>query len=289
MFELRKKLAGISEGILKEKFDISTTVHFDFALDEGRGDLTTSIALQLAKKLQRKPQDVAELIAKSLRAAPGVSWVQVAGSGYVNVALDDEVLSRWLTAVEHACEPKQAGTGDAPIIIDFFGPNIAKPLGIHHILSTVIGQVIINLYRHCGFPVIGWNYPGDWGTQFGKLAVAYQKWGSRKPIGKYTVDELLGLYVRFHKEAETNASLEDDARKEFAKLEAGDSVLRAFREDVVDVTKKALLKLCERLHVKVDRETGESFYEEKMEPILREGATKKVFKKGEGGALIVEF
>ncbi len=289
MFELRKKLAGISEGILKEKFGVSTTVHFDFALDEGRGDLTTSVALQLAKKLRKKPQDVAEVIAQSLRAAAGVSKVQVAGSGYVNVTLDDAVLSQGLEAVEHACEPRQAGTGDAPIIIDFFGPNIAKPLGIQHILTAVIGQAIINLYRHCGFSVIGWSYPGDWGTQFGKLAVAYQKWGSRKPVGKYTVDELLALYVRFHREAEKNVSLEDEARKEFAKLEAGDPVLRAFREEVVDVTQKALSKLCERLHVKVDRETGESFYEDKMDPILREGTTKKVFKKGEGGALIVEF
>lgn len=289
MFELRKKLAEISEGILKEKFDVSTTVHFDFASDEGRGDLTTSIALQLAKSLRKKPHDVAELIAQSLRAAVGVSKVQVAGSGYVNVALDDAVLSQGLQAVDHACEPKKVSTDDAPVIIEYSQPNIAKPLGVHHILSTVIGQSLANIYRHSGHRTLAINHIGDWGTQFGKLAVAYGKWGQKKAIEQYSLDELLALYVRFHTEAANDPSLEDQGREAFLRLERGDGELRRFWQAVVDITMRAMEELYRRLQVSFDFVQGESFYQDKMQPIVEEGRRKGVFKPGEKGALIAEF
>jgi len=287
MFE---RLAEKAKIALCDKYSLE-----DFAVEwrrpqeQSHGDAATSIALQLAKKLQKKPQEIAQVLKEAMEGDPTVEKAEVAGAGYVNVWLKPVSLFRELKEARDLCSPKPSRIEERPVIIDFFGPNIAKPLGIHHILTTVIGQSLINLYRHLGYPVIGWSYPGDWGTQFGKLWIAYQQWGEKKPVRKRTVEELLSLYVRFHDEAERNPALEEEARGAFAKLEEGDQMLRTFREDVVLVTKQSLNSLCDRLHVHIDVETGESFYEDKMKPIIEEGTKKGVFKNGEGGALIVEF
>lgn len=288
MFELQKKLGDESKAILKKKFAISPDVSFDIPTDEGRGDLTSSIALQLSKKVGKKPQEIAQVLVDGLSSLKGVVRAEIAGPGYVNIIVETGVLVGALVNVWRRAEPAKVRS-EAPVIVEYSQPNIAKPLGIHHILSTVIGQVVANLYRHCGYPVISWNYMGDWGTQFGKLSVAYERWGAGKKIETYSVDDLLALYVRFHEEAEKDASLEDQGREAFRKLEAGDVALRAFRNSVVAITKSALEAQYARLQASFDIDYSESFYEDKMEPIIQEGIQKKVFTEGEGGALIVSF
>lgn len=255
-----------------------------------RGDLTTSVALQLSGILKRPPQDIAQEFMEKLQSLPDIEKVEVAGAGYINVWLTVEVLLRELAATRTACTPAVTRTREKPVIIEGSDPNIAKPLGIHHILPTILGQCLTNLYRHAGYVVLHWNYIGDWGTQFGHLAVAVQKWGDpAKGTKEYTIDELLALYVRFHEEAENDPALKDLGREAFWKLEQGDPVLRAFWEDVVAITKMSLSTLYERLHVAFDVDLGESFYNDKMGPVLEEGIRKGVFKEGERGALIVEF
>lgn len=257
--------------------------------DAAHGDLTTTVALRAARELKKSPREVAEMLAKALNDSPSVEKAEVAGAGYVNVWLTPSALLAELSATEASTKPRKAKKNDAPIIVEYSQPNIAKPLGVHHIIGTTIGQALVNLYRHAGYNVISWNYIGDWGTQFGKLAVAYEKWGKDKPVLKYSLMELLSLYVRFHDEAEKDDSLEDQGREAFRKLEDGDPELRAFWKDVVTVTKASLEDVYRRLHVSFDLDLGESFYQDKMEPILEEGKKKKVFVKGEGGSLIVEF
>ena len=139
-----------------------------------------------------------------------------------------------------------------------------------------------------GYNVVSINHIGDWGTQFGKLAVALDKWGE-KPVEQCSVDDLLALYVRFHEEAESNTELDDEARAAFKKLEDGDKDIRSFWESVVDITMKEMNELYERLHVSFDHVHGESFYEDKMAPLIEEGKEKGVFVEGEAGALIAEF
>ena len=256
--------------------------------ERGRGDLSTTVALELAKKLKKKPIDIAEVLVTHLSKNALVEKAEAIAPGYVNLTLTPTALLKELNRTREAQTAKVASKQEKPVIIDYCGPNIAKPLGIHHILATVIGQAIINIHRHQGEHVIGWNYLGDWGTQFGKLAVAMERWGT-KPAKDHSIDELLELYVRFHKEVEAHPELEDEARATFVKLEKGDEKLRSFWKDVVAVTHASLDTMYERLQVHVDVETGESFYEDKMQPILEEGKKKQVFKIGEKGALIVEF
>src|SRR3989338_3253054 len=110
-------------------------------------------------------------------------------------------------------------------VIDYSGPNIAKPIGVGHLRSTIIGQALANIYEATGYSVIKDNHLGDWGTQFGKLVYAYRQWGDKKKIAENPIKELNELYIKFHEEAEKNPDIEDIARKIFQKMEEGDKKL----------------------------------------------------------------
>ncbi len=271
-----------------KNFGDSTSIHFDVSLDDGRGDLTTSVALQVAKKVEKSPRDIATLLAEGFGKIPGVFSTEVAGAGFVNVTVVPVELFNGFSTVRTACLPSKKRK-EQPVIVEYSQPNIAKPLGIHHIIGTVLGQTVSNMYEFAGYPVVRWNYIGDWGTQFGKLAVAKKKWAPKKDTLTMTINDLLTLYVKFHEEAVNDDTLENQAREAFVKLEKGDESLRMFWKDVVSVTKASLADLYARLHVQFDLDLGESFYEDKMEPILTAGKKSGVFTAGKEGALIVEF
>ena len=274
--------------VLKDSYGVSKEVALKVPDNHEHGDLTTSIAMEVGKEVGKPPRTVAEFLMESLRKTSVVEKVEVAGPGFLNITLTAEERLRQLAVAREACTPK-VKRKEAPVILEYSQPNIAKPLGVHHILSTVIGQSVANLYEHLGYNVVRINHVGDWGTQFGKLAVAIAKWGSGKPTKDYSLDEMLDLYVRFHEEAERDPTLEDAGREAFRKLERGDEELRAFWKDVVAVTMEAIGRIYARLHVHFDHVHGESFYEDKMDPVIAEGRKKKVFTEGEDGALIVEF
>jgi arginyl-tRNA synthetase len=288
VFDVRKKISAAAEKILTKKYGQSTVIHFDVSMEQGRGDLTTSAALQLAKKVGSSPRDVATVLADAFKGVEGVDSVEIAGPGFVNVTLTADALISGFTQSRKACLPSKKRK-EQPVIVEYSQPNIAKPLGIHHIIGTVLGQAVSNLYEHQGYPVIRWNYIGDWGTQFGKLAVAKEKWAKDKKTSSMTLDELLALYVKFHEELKNDATLEDQGRAASLKLEQGDKELRAFWKDVVKVTKATLAELYRRLHVEFDLDLGESFYEDKTQAIVDLGKKKGVFKEGKEGALIAEF
>ena len=281
-------IATILGAFLKDSFGVSKEIALKVPQNPEHGDLTTSIALELSGELGKPPREIAEELRNSLKGAKEIAKVEVAGPGFLNLTLTDTERLRQLNATREACSPKKVRK-EPPVILEYSQPNIAKPLGVHHILSTVIGQSVANLYAHLGYNVIRINHVGDWGTQFGKLAVAMEKWGTGKPTKQYSLDEMLDLYVRFHEEAEHDSFLEDAGREKFLKLEQGDTDLRVFWQDVVSVTMEAIGKIYERLSVHFDHVHGESFYEDKMAPIIAEGKKKKVFTAGEDGALVVEF
>lgn len=286
---MKKQLTAVAKKTVEQVADIKdVSVTWTLPQQGSHGDLSTPVALQISKSAGKPPREIADSIANALKDIDGVQKTEVAGAGYVNVWLEPDALLKDLSDVHNACSPSPT-RDEKPIIVDYCGPNIAKPLGVHHLGSHVIGQAIINLYKHTGRNVIGWSYPGDWGTQFGKLAIAHEKWGHKDKPSDYTIEELLALYVRFHAEAEKDPELDDKAREAFRKIEEGDPALRAFWKDVVEVSQRSLQSLYKRLHISIDVTTGESFYENRMQPILEEGIKKKVFKEGEGGALIAEF
>lgn len=253
---------------------------------EGQGDLSCPIALKLAKQFKQNPLQVAQEIASNLPAHWAISKVEVLAPGFINFFLSQKFLTDNLKQQKLLNLP---ATGKK-YVIDYSSPNIAKPLGIHHILSTVIGQAAVNLLKATNNQVVAWNYLGDWGTQFGKLIYAYKQWGDQTVIEKDPINELLKLYVEFHNKAETNPELEDFGRAEFKKLEQGDSENRKLWEWVVKLSKQDLNKVYDKLGgIQFDVFSGEADREGDLPVVIAEGLKEGIFTPGDKGGLIVNL
>src|SRR3989338_5786147 len=279
-----------ANAVLQKEFSVTDLVAtWTVPRESSHGDAATNIALQLASKLKKKPRDVAQVFVDALSGSPDIEKTEIAGAGYVNVWLTPAALLRELSATRAACIPAVKREKERPVIVEYSAPNIAKPFGIHHILTTIICQALANLYRHLGYNIVAVNHLGDWGTQFGKMSVAMQRWGKGKTPQQLGLDGLLQLYVQFHEASEKDPSMEDEARAAFKKLEDGDPAMRAFWKEVVAVTMESLEKTYKRLDVRFDETHGESFYEDKMQSIVKEGKEKGLFVEGKEGALVVDF
>lgn len=185
--------------------------------------------------------------------------------------------------------PAQLGKGKT-IVIDYSGPNIAKPFGIGHLRSTIIGQSIYNLYKFLGYKTIGDNHLGDWGTQFGKLIsrIELKVQNEKLKISDLTISDLEKLYVEFHKEAGNNPVLEDEARVWFKKLEDGDKEARKVWQVCKEISLKEFDRIYNLLGIEIDNALGESFYQDKMKPVFEETKQKGLTRQSEG-AWVVEF
>lgn len=151
--------------------------------------------------------------------------------------------------------------------VEFSSINIAKPFHIGHLPSTAIGNSLNRIYKALGYNTIAINHLGDWGTQFGKMIVAYKKWGGGKPIEESTVRELVKLYVRFHEEAEKDESLNDEARAWFRKIEQGDSEAVDLWQRMKTLTLKEVGEVYKLLGVEFDSYAGESFMRTRCRPL----------------------
>ena len=260
------------------------------------GDYSSNVALNLSNELKVNPRQLAEEIKKelelSLNKTDLIDKIEVAGAGFVNFYLKKEYLLKAAEEInfESIFREKLRTIGEGKkMIIDYSAPNIAKPFGIGHLRSTNIGQAIYNLYKILGWECIGDNHLGDWGTQFGKLIVAIKKWGqAEQNVAEMKIADLEKLYVKFHKEAEKDDSLVEEGREWFAKLENKDAEARKIWQEVVDISLNEFRRVYELLNVHIDVAHGESFYVDKMEPVIK-AMEKKGLVKNSQGARIVEF
>ena len=171
---------------------------------------------RLAKVMRKAPQGIAADIAKSIEANALFEKVEQVNA-YVNMFIDKQEFARLTLGA--VCEQGSAygsteGGKGKTAIVEYSSPNIAKPFHIGHIRSTVIGASIAKLYEATGWNVVRLNHLGDYGTQFGKMIVAYRKWGNKEDVEKEPIKTLLSYYVKFHEEAEKDPSLEDEARED---------------------------------------------------------------------------
>ncbi len=254
------------------------------------GDYACNIAMQLAKELKSNPAEISKKIIKNL---PDKDYkADFAMPGFINFRLDEQLLKQELKKVLTQREDYgKIGVGkEKTIVMDYSSPNIAKPLGIHHLLSTVIGQSIYNIFEFLGFKTVAINHIGDWGTQFGKLIYAYKKWGDKEKIEKAPIKELLKLYVKFHDKAEKDSKIEEQGRKEFKKFEEGNKENRRLWKWFVKESLGEIENTYAKLGgIKFDHIQGESFYEDKLEDVFLEGKRRGIFEIGEEGAFIVKF
>jgi arginyl-tRNA synthetase len=174
------------------------------------------------------------------------------------------------------------------MVIDYSHPNVAKNMGIHNLRSTIIGQSLYNIFESLGYKAIGVNHLGDWGTQFGKLMWALEKWSSIEEVEEKGILFLNENYVRFHKEAEKNPSMEDEARKWFKKLEDNDLDAVKWWKLFIKISMESYKKIYKRLDVSFDFVTGESFYIQFLAETIAKLETANLTEISEG-ALVVKF
>ncbi len=289
--ELSKAVQGLCEnlGFCSKLF--YEPVKVETPKDKDHGDYATSVALKLGKSINKTPREMSDMIRKNLPSLPYIEKIEFAEPGFMNFTLNNKYLEGEIMQIlglkEHYGS-NDLGQGKKAMV-EFSSPNIAKPLGVHHLLSTLIGQSIANILTFCNYSVITANFLGDWGTQFGKLIYAFKNWGDRETVEKDPLNELLKLYVKFHDEAEKDPTLEDKGREEFKKLEEGDEQNRHLWMWIRDESIKDLERLYSRLGVHFQEYLPESFYEGDTKEIIEEGKNKGVFVEGEKGALVVKF
>lgn len=240
----------------------------------------------LAKLLKKAPP----LIAKEIAAAVDSQEIAAEAAGaYVNLRFNRCL---YFPKLFQLLESDDHGTlkigQEKTVVIDMSSPNIAKPFGIGHLRSTVIGAALYRMYEAAGYKVISVNHLGDWGTQFGKQITAFKHWGNEELLQKSPIEESLKLYVRFHEEAENNPALEDEARDWFRKLEAGDPEAVSLWKYFVEVSMAEFNRMYERLGVRFDYVLGESFYNDKMGAVIEQLREKNLLVESEG-ALVVRL
>lgn len=244
----------------------------------------------LAKRLKKSPEKIASLLLEKLKPRDLIEKIYSIGP-YVNFRVNKKKIAEFvLTDIfeKNKSYGKDVSGEGKTIVIDFSSPNIAKPFGVGHLRSTVIGNSLCKIFEHLGYKCIGVNHLGDWGTQFGKLIVAYKKWGDEKKLSSDPIMTLFDLYVKFHQEAEKKPELEDDARSWFKKLEKGDEEAKKIWQRFKDYSLGEFEKVYLMLEISFDSYAGESFYNKYIDQTIEEVQKKGLAEKSQD-ALVVNL
>ena len=290
--DFKQSIAGCVEEALNRAFGQAPLTGEEIAQalevppDTGLGDYAFP-CFKLAKGLRKAPP----LIAQQLKAAmdsPFLSRVE-AVKGYLNFYIDRALYAREVVETALAQGAAYGGGSEGAgktVCIDYSSINIAKRFHIGHLSTTMIGHALSQLYRFRGYRVVSINHLGDWGTQFGKMICAYKKWGDRATVEKGGVDEMVKLYVRFDQESQDDPALADEGRAWFKRIEEGDPEALEIFNWFKSVTLKDAEKVYDILGVKFDSYAGESFYNDKMEPVIQELRDKGLLTQSEGAQVV---
>lgn len=243
---------------------------------------------KLAKVLRKAPSMIAKEIVESLEKVDFIDKAENVNA-YINFFLNKavyvkEVLEAVLQEKENYGIEVNKNKGN--IVIDYSSPNIAKPFHVGHLRPTVIGNSLYQLYSALGYNCIGINHLGDWGTQFGKLIVAYKKYSSQQKVEEEGISELLRIYVLFHDEAKIHPEMDQEARDYFTKMEKGDQEALALWRWFKEVSLKEFERVYKMLGVKFDSYNGEAFYNDKMAAVIKELEDKGLIEVDEGAKLV---
>jgi arginyl-tRNA synthetase len=257
------------------------------AQDPKFGDYQANCAMPLAKKLGESPRKVAERILTNLEVADCCEPPQIAGPGFINLTLTTAWLERALGELV-ADERLGMPLTDVPrhVIIDFSSPNVAKPMHVGHLRSTVIGAALYRLFRFAGHDVQSDNHIGDWGTQFGMILYGYKHLLDPESFARDPVGELARLYREVNRIGEENPDVARGARDETVRLHAFDSENMALWRDFVQLCQKALDAMYERLAITFDMTLGESAYHDMLAGVARSLEERGIAKESEGALCV---
>lgn len=278
---IAEKLASC--GIDKEEIETAIAV----PPDNKMGDYALP-CFKFAKVMRKSPVAIAEELKNTFATDDAISAVE-AVNGYLNFRVNRTALVK--ETLEKIAEQGEAfGSSDMgngkTICIDYSSVNIAKPFHIGHLSTTVIGGALYRIFKFLGYNAVGINHLGDYGTQFGKLIYAYKHWGSEEAVKDGGVKELTRLYVRYHKESENDPSMDDEARSYFKLIENGDEECVKLFNLFKEITLKEVEKIYDELDIKFDSYAGESFYNDKMQPVIDELAEKGLLVESDGAKIV---
>lgn len=278
---IAEKLASC--GIDKEEIESAIAV----PPDNKMGDYALP-CFKFAKVMRKSPVAIAEELKNTFATDDAISEVE-AVNGYLNFRVNRTALVK--ETLEKIAEQGEAfGSSDMgngkTICIDYSSVNIAKPFHIGHLSTTVIGGALYRIFKFLGYNAVGINHLGDYGTQFGKLIYAYKHWGSEEAVKEGGVKELTRLYVRYHKESENDPSMDDEARSYFKLIENGDEECVKLFNLFKEITLKEVEKIYDELDIKFDSYAGESFYNDKMQPVIDELTEKGLLVESEGAKIV---
>ena len=243
---------------------------------------------KLAKVFRKAPNMIAAELSEKIEAKGVISNVTPLG-GYINFFVNKSQLAE--TVIKDVLTKKKkyghSDLGkDKTIVIDFSSPNIAKPFHIGHIRTTVIGNALYKIYDSQGYNTVRINHLGDYGTQFGKLIVAFKLWGNKEAVEANPIPELLKLYIQFHDEAERHPEMEDEARAWFTKLENGDKEAKELWQWFRDESLKEFARVYDLLDIEFDSYNGESFYSDKMDRVIDIIKDKGLLQESQGTNIV---
>lgn len=254
---------------------------------QGMGDYAFP-CFKLAKIMKKAPQVIAAEIADKINRPDYIEDIKVLNA-YINFFVKKSVFVK--NILENVNEKgkeyinSDIGNGKT-IVIDYSSPNIAKPFHIGHLRSTAIGNSLYKIYKALGYKVVGINHLGDWGTQFGKLIVAYKLWGNKEAVEKDDIKELSRIYVKYHEEAEENPKLNDDAREWLVKMQKGDEEALSLWKWFCEISMKEFNRIYDRLGITFDSYAGESFYNDKMAAVVDEIKEKNLLTESQGAQIV---
>ena len=282
--EIKQKL----DDYYQTKYNLPISMVVEEPKNPELGDV--SIPMFAAVKALRKPMP--EIVSEAVEVINSFNLpilsIKPVGA-FVNLFVDKANLS---LQIIQDCLVKNDSFGNSEIgngknvTLDYSSPNIAKSFSIGHLRSTMIGNSLKLIMQKCGYNTFAINYLGDWGTQFGKMIVAYKKWGSRETINNDPINELTRLYVKFHEETEKNPILEDEAREAFRKMELKDSEYLELWQWIKDESLKESAQIYDLLEISFDSYNGEAFFNDKMDPVVEELAAKGLLKEDQGAQIV---
>ena len=242
---------------------------------------------KLSKPLRKSPMMISDTLASAI-SADYLSRVESV-KGYLNFFIDRATFAERVVSAALDQGPAygsdNSGAGKT-VVLDYSSINIAKRFHIGHLSTTMIGHSLYRLHKFFGYNAVGVNHLGDWGTQFGKMIAAYKRWGDHDTVANGGVDEMVKLYVRFNAEAKYNEALNDEGRAWFKKIEDGDPEALEIFNWFKSVTLKDAERVYDMLGVKFDSYAGESFYNDKMQPIIDELREKNLLKEDQGAQIV---
>ena len=284
--QLKKIFSENINNIFKQ--DFSEKINIENSTKKEFGDFQTNFAMMNSKAIGKNPREIATTLVENFKENDLIEKLEIAGPGFINIHLKNNFLNNEMKKIDNEKYDFSFLNVDETVIIDYSSPNIAKRMHIGHLRSTIIGDAIKRILDFIGFKTISDNHIGDWGTQFGKLIVAYNKWLDKEAYETDPIGELERIYVLFSDEAKKDPTLEDVARNELRKLQMGDEQNNKLWKEFIEISLKEYNKVYDRLGVKFDHYFGESFYNDMMPDVLEELKEKNIAKEDQG-ALVVFF